>query len=52
MTPNTRLTLDQRDAIVIIPQEPLLPDATYAVRVDVNGATYTWSFRTLAGPPQ
>ena len=49
---SARLILDQRDAIVIIPQQPLLPDATYAVRVDVNGATYTWNFRTVAGPPQ
>lgn len=46
-----RLILDQRDAIVIIPQQPLLPDSTYAVRVDVNGQTYTWSFRTAAAPP-
>lgn len=48
---SARLILDQRDAIVIIPQQPLLPDSTYSVRVDVNGATYTWSFRTVAGPP-
>lgn len=46
-----RLILDNRDAIVIIPQQPLLPDSTYSVRVDVNGSTYTWSFRTAAGPP-
>jgi hypothetical protein len=46
-----RLILDQRDAIVIIPYSPLVPDATYAVRVDANGQTYTWSFNTAAGPP-
>jgi len=46
-----RLILDNRDAIVIIPQQPLLPDATYSVRVDVNGATYTWSFQTAKEPP-
>jgi uncharacterized protein YkwD len=46
-----RQILDQRDAIVLIPRQPLLPDATYAVRVDVSGVTYTWSFRTAAGPP-
>lgn len=48
---SARLILDNRDAVVIIPQQPLLPDSTYSVRVDVNGATYTWSFRTAAGPP-
>ncbi len=48
---SARTILDQRDAIVIIPQQPLLPDSTYAVRVDANGQTYTWSFRTVAGPP-
>jgi len=49
---SARLILDQRDAIVIIPHAPLLPDATYAVRVDANGQTYTWSFRTAVGPPR
>jgi uncharacterized protein YkwD len=48
---SARLILDNRDAIVLIPQQPLLPDSTYAVRVDVNGTTYTWSFRTAARPP-
>lgn len=48
---SARLILDQRDAIVIIPQQPLLPDSTYSVRIDANGQTYTWSFRTTAGPP-
>jgi hypothetical protein len=36
---------------VLIPQAPLLPDSTYAVRIDANGQTYTWSFRTASGPP-
>ena len=49
---SARTILDQRDAIVLIPFAPLLPDATYAVRVDANGQTYTWSFRTAAGPPE
>ena len=48
---SARLILDQRDAIVIIPQQPLLPDSTYSVRIDANGQTYTWSFHTAAGPP-
>ena len=49
---SARTILDQRDAIVLIPAAPLAPDATYAVRVDANGETYTWSFRTAAGPPE
>lgn len=49
---SARAILDQRDAIVIIPAAPLVPDSTYAVRVDANGETYTWSFRTAAGPPE
>lgn len=48
---SARLILDNRDAIVIIPQHPLLPNSTYSVRIDANGQTYTWSFRTLPGPP-
>jgi uncharacterized protein YkwD len=48
---SARLILDNRDAIVIIPQQPLVPDSTYSVRIDANGQTYTWSFRTASGPP-
>ncbi len=48
---SARAILDQRDSVVLIPFAPLVPDATYAVRVDANGQTYTWSFRTSAGPP-
>lgn len=47
---SARTILDQRDAIVVIPQQPLLPDSTYSVRVDVNGQVYTWSFHTVAAP--
>ena len=47
---SARTILDQRDAVVIIPQEPLLLDSTYTVRIDANGQTYTWSFHTVAGP--
>ncbi len=49
---SARAILDQRDAVVLIPFAPLVPDATYAVRVDANGQTYTWSFRTAAGPTE
>lgn len=46
-----RRILGERDAVVIIPQSPLEPDKTYTVRIDVNGASYTWSFNTAKGPP-
>lgn len=49
---SARLILDQRDAIILIPAAPMVPYATYAVRVDTNGETYTWSFRTAVGPPE
>jgi len=43
-----RSTLNSRDAIVIIPREPLAPGATYTVSVTVNGQTITWSFTVSA----
>jgi uncharacterized protein YkwD len=49
---SARLILDRRDAIVLIPRAPMLPDSTYEVRIDANGQTYTWSFQTAVGPPQ
>ena len=52
MQRSARLILDNRDAIVVIPQQPLLPDSNYSVRIDANGQTYTWSFRTASGPPK
>jgi hypothetical protein len=45
-----RRIIGERDAIILIPQSPLEPDKTYTVRVDVNGASYTWSFSTAKGP--
>ncbi len=49
---SARLILDQRDAIVLIPRAPLLPDSTYEVRIDANGQVYTWNFQTAVGPPR
>ncbi len=43
-----RSTLNSRDAVVIIPREPLAPGATYTVSVTVNGQTITWSFTVSA----
>ncbi len=39
-----RAVLDGRDAIVLIPREPLLPGATYGVLIEANGHTYRWGF--------
>ena len=41
-----RLVLNTRDAVVIIPREPLEPGQTYAASITADGTTYTWSFRT------
>jgi hypothetical protein len=47
-----RALLDARDAIVLIPQAPLMPGATYSVSITaiVNGVStpYAWSFRVEA----
>lgn len=39
-----RLILNSRDAVVIIPRDPLSPGSRYTVSVTANGQTYTWSF--------
>ncbi|NJK69959.1 MAG: hypothetical protein HC941_28715 [Microcoleus sp. SU_5_3] len=36
--------LGSRDAIVLIPRDPLLPGETYTASITANGQTYTWSF--------
>jgi uncharacterized protein YkwD len=47
-----RLLLSVRDAIVLLPKDPLTPGATYTVSVNatLNGAgqTFTWSFTVAA----
>jgi len=43
-----RAILDSRDAIVIIPMEPLTPGRNYSISVTVNGETHRWSFSTTA----
>jgi uncharacterized protein YkwD len=44
-----RAILDLRDAIVLIPRQPLVPGTTYTVSITVNGRTYGWSFRVGNG---
>lgn len=39
-----RSILNSRDAIVLIPRDPLTPGATYSASITVNGETHTWSF--------
>ena len=41
-----RRVLDARDAVVIIPRDPLEPGRTYTASVTADGTTHTWSFRT------
>ena len=44
-TQNTgRWILNTRDAIIIMPKEPLETGRTYTVSITTNGNTYTWSF--------
>lgn len=43
-----RWILGSRDAIVIMPRQPLVPASTYMVQVVSNGTSYEWSFATLA----
>ncbi len=42
-----RSILNSRDAIVIMPREPLVSGARYTVSITVNGTKYTWSFTAL-----
>ena len=42
-----RSVLNMRDAIVLIPREPLTPGTNYAVSITVNGQTISWSFNVI-----
>jgi hypothetical protein len=46
-----RSILGARDAVVIIPRDPLDPGATYEVSVTANGRTTTWSFAVAESAP-
>lgn len=39
-----RAILSARDAIVIIPRQPLSPGSTYKVSITVSGNAYSWTF--------
>jgi hypothetical protein len=44
-----RAVLDARDAVVVIPREPLIPGARYSVSITAGGRTHEWSFTTYLG---
>src|SRR5581483_11635923 len=39
-----RAVLDTRDAIILLPRDPLSPGVAYTASITVNGQVYTWSF--------
>ncbi len=39
-----RGSLNSRDAIILIPEQPLTPGANYQVSITSNGDTYVWQF--------
>lgn len=45
-----RKILDEQDAIVIIPRNPLIIEQLYTVQIEVNGELYFWEFTTQRGP--
>ena len=44
-----RQILGSRDAIILMPQQPLVAGQTYTVSITSNGTTYTWSFTASSG---
>ncbi|MEM8861874.1 MAG: hypothetical protein AAGD96_26425 [Chloroflexota bacterium] len=45
-----RTILNLRDAIVLIPRDPLTVGSTYDVEIEANGETHSWSFTTRKTP--
>lgn len=45
-----RSILNSRDAVVLIPRQPLLAGQTYTASLTVNGQTYAWSFTISVNP--
>lgn len=39
-----RIVLNNRDAVVIMPRDPLVPGKTYAIEVTTVSSTTSWSF--------
>lgn len=47
---NARRVLDVRDAIVLIPRNPLIPGQSYTASITVDGQRVTWSFTAAELP--
>lgn len=45
-----RWALGSRDAVVLMPRQPLSPGATYTVSITTNGRTHTWNFTANSSP--
>ncbi len=45
-----RLVLNSRDAVVIIPRQPLVPGQTYTVSISTDTLTTEWSFTAVGSP--
>jgi hypothetical protein len=43
-----RAILNARDAVVLVPRQPLVAGQAYRVSITANGQTYTWSFTVTA----
>ena len=41
-----RIIFDERDAIVIMPRQPLEREKEHTVQIVANGVTYVWAFKT------
>ena len=46
-----RAVLNSRDAIVLMPRDPLQLGETYTASITTNGTAYSWTF-TVVAPPQ
>ncbi len=47
---NGRFILGERDAIILMPRQPLEVGQTYDVSITANGQTYAWSFEVINRP--
>jgi uncharacterized protein YkwD len=45
-----RIILNNRDAVVIIPRQPLVAGQSYSVSLTVNSQTISWGFTVIAPP--
>ena len=45
-----RFILAQRNAVILMPRQPLLVDRSYVVSITVNGTTHSWQFTAVPRP--